>query len=366
MNIKRCLFFVFILIGVSCSNKEYSEKRIIEIFVKHGYQEFKEEEVRNLLKKGLNSLKEIDKNFEMINTKKKSPELSYDKKLNKLFYPFILKRIEDNYFIVKVFDYSIAYESGLRNGILKAINGKILSPNPCELNKEIDESKDLKLSFNDGKADWSINLKREISIFPFVWSSIVDDGIAYVNLVSLAKNSSKFFLNNLTNLRKRGIEKIILDLRDVSGGDYLEAAKIAGYFSKNKTTYHIKSSKKEYTRDFDIDENVFSNMKVVVIVNKKTALLGEIIAWALKESGAIVVGEDTANQLYITKMFRVRKDTAVIISVAKLFPPSLTDINGPIIPDYKAVYSNYKKYGFTYVFDCDEAFLKAFEIIKKI
>jgi carboxyl-terminal processing protease len=185
-------------------------------------------------------------------------------------------------------------------------------------------------------------------------------------LVSLAKNSSKFFLNNLTNLRKRGIEKIILDLRDVSGGDYLEAAKIAGYFSKNKTTYHIKSSKKEYTRDFDIDENVFSDMKVVLIVNKKTALLGEIIAWALKENGAIIVGEDTANQLYITKMFRVGKDTAVIISVAKLFPPSLSDINGPIIPDYRAVYSNYKKYGFTYVFDCDEAFLKAFEIIKKI
>ena len=366
MNIKKCLFFVFILIVVSCSNKEYSEKRIIEVFVKHGYQEFKEEELKNLLKKGLNSLKEIDKNFEIINTKNKSPKLSYDKKLNKLFYPFILKKMEDKYFIVKVFDYTIAYESGLRNGILKTINEKIPSPNPCELNKEIDETTDLKILFNDGRNDLSIDVKKDMGIFPFVWSSIVDDGVAYVNLVSLAKNSSKFFLNNLTNLRKRGIEKIILDLRDVSGGDYLEAAKIAGYFSKNKTTYHIKSSKKEYTRDFDIDENTFSDMKVVVIVNKKTALLGEIIAWTLKENGAIVVGEDTANQLYITKMFKVGKDTAVIISVAKLFPPSLTDINGPIIPDYKAVYSNYKKYGLTYVFDCDEAFLKAFEVIRKI
>jgi len=366
MRIKR--FFVFALIFgiISCSKKEYSEKDIIEAFVKHGYLDFKEEQVRDTLKKGLINLKKLDKNFEIINLKGKLVKSPSKKETREFYYPFVLKKFKNDYLIVKVFDYSIAYESGLRNGILKTINGKIPSPNPCELNKEIDESKDLKLSFNDGKADWSINLKKEISIFPFVWSSIVDDGIAYVNLVSLAKNSSKFFLNNLTNLRKRGIEKIILDLRDVNGGDYLEAAKIAGYFSKNKTTYHIKSSKKEYTRDFDIDENIFSDMNVVLIVNKKTALLGEIIAWTLKENGAIVVGEDTANQLYITKMFKVGKDTAVIISVAKLFPPSLTDINGPIIPDYKAVYSNYKKYGFTYVFDCDDAFLKAFEVIRKI
>jgi len=350
----------------SCTKKEYREKDIVEAFLKHGYNKFSEEEVRNALDKGIINLKKLDKNFELINIKGKIKKTPSAKSFSEFYYPFILKKRGDDYLIVKVFDYTIAYEAGLRNGIFKSLNGKIPSKIPCQLNDEINKANEIRISFNDGNADWSVNLTKEMSVFPFIWSSIVDDGIAYVNLIALSKNSSRYFFNNITNLIKRGVNKIILDLRDVSGGDYLEAANIAGYFSKNKKTYQIRSSKKGYNRNFEVLDNPFSDVKVVVIVNKKTSLLGEIVAWVLRENEAIVVGENTANQLYITKMFKVGENSVISISVAKLFPPSLSDINTPLIPDYYAIYPNYKKYAITYVLDCDDAFSKALEVIKGI
>lgn len=356
--------FLFIFL-FSCQKKEFNEAELTKALLNHSFYPLTEVEVKELVKGGVKAIKEKDKNFDIIKMKGKRIKKKDEGNKERTFYfPFILKKEKNRYLIIKVFDYSIAYEAGLKNGILNTINENPLPDDPCTANSHISKKDILALSFNDGRADWKMIVKKEIDVVPFVWSAMINNDTAYVNLVSLSKNSSVFFKNNITNLIKRGAKKLIIDLRDVSAGNYDETAKIIGFFSKDGKNYYIKSSKEGYSKIFSSNENVFKDLKLVVIINKKTSLLGEIIAQSLKEWGAITIGEKTNGVVYITKLFKVANDSAAQITVAKLYPPSGADIDNGINPDFNISYMQYKKYGITYVIDCDPTILKAEEVLK--
>lgn len=358
------LFFLFISL-FSCQRKEFNETELITALVNHSYYPITPQQAQELVKKGKAEIKKLDKNFEIIKIKGRERKEGEKAKKERIFYfPFILKKHEDRYLIIKVFDYSIAYEAGLRTGIVNSIDGKALPDNPSEANSYISKKDVLNLSFNDGRADWKIVVKKEIDVFPFVWSAMINSDTAYVNILSLSKNSSTFFKNNLTNLIKRGAKKIILDLREVAGGNYDEAARIIGFFSKDRKNYFIKSSKEGYSKSFETTENIFKDLKLVVLIDRKTAILGEVMAQSLKEWGAIIVGENTKGRVYITKLFKVANDAAAQLSVAKLYPPSGVDIENGVTPDFTMIYPEYKKYGIPYVIDCDPLITKAEEILR--
>ncbi|MCX7905534.1 MAG: S41 family peptidase [Elusimicrobiales bacterium] len=363
----KFLFILFVFI-ISCQKKDYNKEELIKAIYNHSFYPLSLDEVRTLVNKGVDAIKEKDKNFEIMKIKgrktRKNDSIKSREKIE-FFYPFIVKKQNERYLIVKVFDYTIASEAGLKNGILNTLDNELPSDDPCKLNDMISKRDILSISFNDGKADWKMVIKKEMNVFPFVWSTMINNDTGYLNIISLTKNSSVFLKNNVTNLIKRGAKKIIIDLRDVSSGNYEEVAKIIGFFSKDGRNYCIKSSKEGYSKDFQYSDNLFKNIKLAVLVNRKTALLGEVIAQSLKEYGALLIGEKTAGSPYITKVFKVGNNSAARLSVAKLYSPSGKDIDEGIIPDFNVTYINYKKYGLTYVIDCDPVISKAEEVLGK-
>jgi len=348
----------------SCHKKEYNEKELLKAFLNHSYYSYSETDIKNAMKRGMSGIKAIDKNFEIIPLKGKRVKKVEKNNKAEFFYPFILKKHGNNYLIVKVFDYSIAFEAGLKNGVLNSINSKNIDMlDPYVLEKEIENSEELSISFNDGKGDWNMKLKKELKSFPFVWSLALDENSAYVNLLSISKNSAEYFKNNITNISRRGIKNLIIDLRGVSGGNYDDAAIITGYFSKDKKSYSIKSSKKGYNKEFIITENPFTNFNLIVLTDGETKLLGEIMAQTLKENGAVIVGEKTGADIYITKLFKVGNNSAANITVAKLYPPSQKDMDDGLIPDYTVSFSEYRKFAVRYVIDSDPVIAKAMELL---
>ncbi|MGC8866775.1 MAG: S41 family peptidase [Elusimicrobiales bacterium] len=354
-----CFFLVF-----SCQKKGYDKNQLTVALLNHSYYSLSQDEVKRLVDEGPSAIKKIDKNFEIVYLKgKKVREKNGFRNEKVFYYPFVLKKDKDRYLIAKVFDYTIAYEAGLKNGILKKIDDASPDPDPCRLAEYISKKESLLLSYNDGRADWRLVVKKEMNVFPFVWSMMLDSDTAYINIVSLSKNSSTYFKNNVMNLINRGVKKLIIDLRDVSAGNYDEVANIISYFSKDSKNYFIRSSKEGYSRKFDVSQSPFKNMDVSVVVDKKTSLLGEIIAQSLKEWGAFVVGEKTSGNIYITKMFKLAHNAAAQITIAKLYPPSGKDMDDGITPDVNVSYTGYKKYSVNYVIDCDVAVMKAFELL---
>jgi carboxyl-terminal processing protease len=274
----------------------------------------------------------------------------------KLFYPFLMEKDFDGYRIIKVFENSSAWKKGLRPSIVEKINGVDIDIKNQEDTEYLLEASDsVKLTFNSEGKEQNIRLKKEELFFPFVWGFNINRDTGYIKVIGFLENSNESFKDIMKNFKKNGTNKIIIDLRDLSAGKYEEAAGIGELFiNSGDIIYYIKSSKEKYNRTFISNDGSFKNFRVVVIVNSKTAFLGEILALSLKEHvNAVIVGEKTAGQMYVTEIISMPCKKMCNLTVARLVPPSGKDLHN-IVPDFYIKMSTVSEtFGINYIINTD-------------
>ena len=147
----------------------------------------------------------------------------------------------------------------------------------------------VKIVRGEEEKEFTIDLK-ELIVTAQAHKVIEGTKTGYIAISIFSNNIAEQFTTALEDLQDQGIENLIIDVRDNSGG-YLEGAeKIASkILMKNKLIYSLKSKKssKEY-RD-KTEESL--NIPIVVLINGNSASASEILAAALKDSyGATIIG----------------------------------------------------------------------------
>lgn len=147
----------------------------------------------------------------------------------------------------------------------------------------------IKIVRGEEEKEFTIDLK-ELIVTAQAHKVIEGTKTGYIAISIFSNNIDEQFTTALEDLQDQGIESLIIDVRDNSGG-YLEGAeKIASkILMKNKLIYSLKSKKssKEY-RD-KTEESL--NIPIVVLINGNSASASEILAAALKDSyGATIIG----------------------------------------------------------------------------
>ena len=147
----------------------------------------------------------------------------------------------------------------------------------------------IKIVRGEEEKEFTIDLK-ELIVTAQAHKVIEGTKTGYIAISIFSNNIAEQFTIALEDLQDQGIENLIIDVRDNSGG-YLEGAeKIASkILMKNKLIYSLKSKKssKEY-RD-KTEESL--NIPIVVLINGNSASASEILAAALKDSyGATIIG----------------------------------------------------------------------------
>lgn len=105
------------------------------------------------------------------------------------------------------------------------------------------------------------------------------------------RSSSEDVAARLRELKKQGVEGVILDLRSNGGGALLEAVATAGLFVPDGVMVQMKD--REETQALkDPDSGVVYDGPLVVLVNRLSASASEIVAGALQDYGrAVIVGD---------------------------------------------------------------------------
>ena len=105
------------------------------------------------------------------------------------------------------------------------------------------------------------------------------------------RDSAKDVAIEIQNLKKAGVEGIIMDLRDDGGGSLKTAVEITGLFIKEGPVVQIKSSQKNKEILEDKDVRVQWDGPLVVMINNFSASASEIFAAAIQDySRGIVIG----------------------------------------------------------------------------
>lgn len=108
------------------------------------------------------------------------------------------------------------------------------------------------------------------------------------------KSTTRDVRRLLESLRKKGIQGLVIDLRNNGGGALNEANDLVGLFIDEGPTVQIRNSENDVQVLTDQDPAVVYDGPMVVLVNRMSASASEIFAGAIQDYGrGLVVGSQT-------------------------------------------------------------------------
>ncbi len=108
--------------------------------------------------------------------------------------------------------------------------------------------------------------------------------------VGLAKDTDKL----ITELKQKGVQGIIVDLRNNGGGALTEATALSGLFITSGPVVQVRDSYGRVNVNNDTDGKISYDGPMTVLINRYSASASEIFAAAMQDYGrAIILGENS-------------------------------------------------------------------------
>ena len=127
--------------------------------------------------------------------------------------------------------------------------------------------------------------------------SMVRDNVGIIRLPGFPPVINQAFRQWVTALRQNGARALILDLRDLSGGQITEAVNLAAHFIPSGETVTTIRDTRGNLRQFISQDGAHQDLSLIVLINERTQGTGEFVAGALRQKAdAHLVGEITAGE----------------------------------------------------------------------
>ncbi len=138
--------------------------------------------------------------------------------------------------------------------------------------------------------------RRSIKMPEITWYGMRDNGIGYINLNTFTGEPAKAMRLAFLDLKKRGADKLVLDLRGNGGGSLAECVDILNmWIPKGQKIVETKGKLKRANSEYKTRmEPVDTLMPIVVLVNGETASASEITCGALQDlKRGVIIGTHT-------------------------------------------------------------------------
>ena len=241
----------------------------------------------------------------------------------------------DNVTIVEILDGYSAQKQGLRIGdvLIEAGGKKVSSQNVDEVSSLVKGDPGtmvkLKVVRNENKDTIDFNLVREeVSIKNITYHGFVPENSsnAYIKLSNFSRSAGDELKKALRELKsEKEIKSIVLDLRGNPGGLLDVAVDICDKFLNKDlmivtTKGRDEASEKKY---YSMQEPMFGEGKLVVLVNEGSASASEILAGAIQDHDrGIILGTKTFGKGLVQTITPLNYNTSLKITTAKYYTPS--------------------------------------------
>ncbi len=163
----------------------------------------------------------------------------------------------------------------------------------------------------------------EVDAVPFY--NMVDDKTGYIVLAKFNEKASGQTKDALIDLKGKGAEKIILDLRGNPGGLLSEAINVTNLFvPKGELIVTTKSKVKKFNREYKTkNKAVDTDIPLVVLVNGSSASASEIVSGSLQDlDRAVVMGARSFGKGLVQRPMKLTYGTQLKVTISRYFTPS--------------------------------------------
>lgn len=239
----------------------------------------------------------------------------------------------DRVVVVEPYEGMPAWNAGLQAGdILLSIDGKDLKSLPVDkVSEQLRGEPGTALvvrAKRQGVADsiMEVKLTRANIALPSVpYYTMFADSTGYIILNSFTENCARDVRLALVDLKGKGAQRLILDLRGNGGGSLSEAVDITGLFvPKGTIVVTTKGKIAQASQVFNTRrEPLDTIIPLVVLVDGQSASASEIVAGAIQDlDRGIVMGRRTYGKGLVQAVRELPYNTSLKLTTGKYYTPS--------------------------------------------
>lgn len=249
-------------------------------------------------------------------------------------------QIEKDVVIMTVFDNTPASEAGISEGdIIVKVDGK----KPESVDDAVgmitgEAGTKVQITVKRGDETIDFDLTRQKIETESVGYEVLDGhpDVGYIWITQFIMGTDDEFKMAVKDLKSKGCNKFILDLRDNGGGLTESSIEIADYLLP--ACKIMSENTKDGAETVYNSEASSADLDMVILVNENTASASEILAAALQDNKAgAIIGTKTYGKGVTQVMHKFSDGTAVKLTVTEYFRPSGKTVHGVgITPDIEA------------------------------
>ncbi|UCE66930.1 MAG: S41 family peptidase [Candidatus Zixiibacteriota bacterium] len=184
---------------------------------------------------------------------------------------------------------------------------------------------DLLICRPEGKERLVTMTREDVEIQSIPYYSMISDNIGYIRVTRFSENCLKDIKAAVKDLKKQGMNSLVLDLRGNPGGLLLEAIEIAGLFlPEDSKVVETRGRSSTLISSYQVNGNsIFFKGDLVLIVNDQTASAAEILAGAIQDyDRGIIIGTETYGKGLVQQVLQFSDNSALKITTSKYYLPS--------------------------------------------
>lgn len=204
----------------------------------------------------------------------------------------------------------------------------------------------------DEPAPLHFTVKKDRIPFKAVTAAyLIDNRTGYIRLARFTSQAHKELVQALKRLTREGMNRLILDLRDNSGGYLTAAVEVAGEFLPPQSLVVYTEGLHSQRKNYEVKQKGhFTEGEIIVLVDQNSASASEIVAGALQDlDRGIVVGRRSFGKGLVQNTYYFPDGSAIRLTTARYYTPSGRCIQRPYIPgradDYHAELRHREKRG---------------------
>ena len=154
---------------------------------------------------------------------------------------------------------------------------------------------------------------------------MIDRETGYVGVTDFAEHTDEDLGTALESLTKKGMKRLVLDLRSNPGGQLDQAIRITNRFVPKGamvvyTRGRVPNSDQDY-RATDTPE--YTTIPMITLVNRSSASASEIVSGALQDyDRSLIIGETTFGKALVQSVYRVSGGAGLALTTARYYTPS--------------------------------------------
>src|SRR5262245_19690203 len=244
----------------------------------------------------------------------------------------LIRSVNGDITVAGVYEGTPAYESGMRRGDIIAsienestkgwtsdrVVGRIKGPKGTSVNIGVKRS-----CYPDAIP---MRVRRdEVRINTVPAAVMLDATTGYIKLQDFGEHTDQDLGNALADLTKKGMKRLIFDLRGNPGGALDQAILVANRFLKQGslivyTRGRTDSSDQDYRAT---EPSSYLDIPMITLVNRSSASASEIVSGALQDHDrSLIVGETTFGKALVQSVYRLSGGAGAAITTARYYTQS--------------------------------------------